>query len=55
MDNKYSFLMSVYYKEKPEFLFAAMQSIFNQTAKTDDFVLVCDFAIDYFDFPHIVF
>ena len=38
----YSVLMSVYFKEKPEFLAAAMQSIFDQTVKTDDFVLVCD-------------
>lgn len=38
----YSVLMSVYFKEKPEYLSAAMQSIFDQTAPTDDFVLVCD-------------
>lgn len=38
----YSVLMSVYFKEKPEFLSAAMQSIFQQTVVTDDFVLVCD-------------
>lgn len=41
-DMNYSVLMSVYNKEKPEFLSAAMQSIFNQTAKSDDFILVCD-------------
>lgn len=41
-DMNYSVLMSVYNKEKPEFLSAAMQSIFNQTVKTDDFILVCD-------------
>lgn len=41
-DMNYSVLMSVYDKEKPEFLSAAMQSIFNQTVKTDDFILVCD-------------
>lgn len=45
MENKkteYSVLMSVYYKEKPEFLRQSMISIFNQTVKTNDFVLVCD-------------
>ncbi len=39
---KYSVLMSVYYKEKAEFLRLAMDSIWNQTVPTDDFVLVCD-------------
>lgn len=38
----YSVLMSVYHKEKPLFLKSAMDSIWNQTVKTDDFVLVCD-------------
>lgn len=38
----YSVLMSVYIKEKPEYLATAMQSIFDQTVLTDDFVLVCD-------------
>lgn len=38
----YSVLMSVYYKEKPEFLRAAMDSMWNQTIPPDDFVLVCD-------------
>lgn len=38
----YSVLMSVYHKENPLFLKAAMDSIWNQTVKTDDFVLVCD-------------
>ena len=38
----YSVLMSVYFKEKPEYLSTAMQSVFDQTVKTDDFVLVCD-------------
>lgn len=42
MEMNYSVLMSVYFKEKPEFLSAAMQSIFDQTVATDDFVLVCD-------------
>lgn len=34
--------MSVYYKEKPEFLRQSIESILNQTIATDDFVLVCD-------------
>lgn len=38
----YSVLMSVYYKEKAEFLRESMESIYNQTIHTDDFVLVCD-------------
>lgn len=40
--HKYSVLMSVYHKEKAGFLRAAMESIWNQTVQTDDFVLVCD-------------
>lgn len=39
---RYSVLMSVYHKEKPEFLRQAMESIWQQTVPTDDFVLVCD-------------
>lgn len=42
MEDKYSVLMSVYYKEKPEFLRQSMESIYRQTIPTDDFVLVCD-------------
>ena len=38
----YSVLMSVYYKEKPDYLRQAMESIWQQTIQTDDFVLVCD-------------
>lgn len=38
----YSVLMSVYYKEKPEYLKEALQSMMNQTVRTNDFVLVCD-------------
>lgn len=41
MEN-YSVLMSVYYKEQPEYLRQSMQSVFEQTIPTDDFVLVCD-------------
>ncbi len=40
--SNYSVLMAVYNKEKPEFLYQSIQSIINQTVKTDDFVLVCD-------------
>lgn len=39
---KYSVLMSVYAKEKPEFLRESMMSMYEQTVLTDDFVLVCD-------------
>lgn len=42
IDNSYSVLMSVYVKEKAEYLRTAMDSIWNQTIPTDDFVLVCD-------------
>lgn len=38
----YSVLMSVYYKEKPEYLSQAIKSIQMQTFPTNDFVLVCD-------------
>lgn len=38
----YSVLMSVYYKEKPEYLKQAIESIQAQTLSTNDFVLVCD-------------
>ena len=42
VDNSYSVLMSVYHKEKAEYLKQAMDSIWSQTVSTDDFVLVCD-------------
>lgn len=42
MEQNYSVLMSVYYKEKPEYLKAAIESMLNQTIPTNDFVLVCD-------------
>jgi glycosyltransferase, family 2 len=38
----YSVLMSVYYKEKSEYLRTAMESMFSQTVPANDFVLVCD-------------
>ena len=39
---KYSVLMTVYAKEKPEYLKEAIDSIFNQTVKPSEFVLVED-------------
>ncbi len=39
---EYSVLMSVYYKEKPQYLKESMESIYCQTVRTNDFVLVCD-------------
>lgn len=41
-NRQYSVLMAVYYKERPEFLCQAMESIAKQTVPTNDFVLVCD-------------
>lgn len=38
----YSVLMSVYYKEKPEYLKQSIESMLNQTVPTNDFVIVCD-------------
>lgn len=34
--------MSVYYKEKPEYLRESIQSMLDQTVPTNDFVIVCD-------------
>lgn len=42
METKYSVLMSVYYKENPEFLKASIQSMINQTLKPDEIVIVKD-------------
>lgn len=39
---EYSVLMSVYHKEKPEYLKQAIERIQTQTISTNDFVLVCD-------------
>lgn len=39
---QYSVLMSVYAKENPDYLAAAMDSMFTQSIPTNDFVLVCD-------------
>lgn len=42
MVENYSVLMSVYIKEKPEYFKEAVDSILDQTVKTNDFVIVCD-------------
>lgn len=42
---KFSVLMSVYYKEKPEFFDRALESIYAQTIKADEWVIVKDGAI----------
>lgn len=42
MDNKFSVLMSLYIKEKPENLIECMESILNQTVKADEIVIVKD-------------
>lgn len=39
---KYSVLMSVYEKEKPEYLKQSIESMMAQTVVTDDFWVVCD-------------
>lgn len=39
---KYSFLMSVYYKEKPEYLKISIDSMLNQTVKPDEIIIVKD-------------
>lgn len=39
---KYSVLMSVYYKEKPEYFICSIESILNQTKKPDEIVIVKD-------------
>ena len=42
MKKKYSVLMSVYYKEKPQWLQYSIDSMLNQTVKPSEFVLVED-------------
>ena len=39
---EYTVLMSVYAKEEPVYLDTAIQSMLDQTVRTDDFVIVCD-------------
>ena len=38
----YSILMSVYWKEKAEYLKESIDSMLNQTVMSNDFVIVCD-------------
>jgi len=38
----YSVLMSVYHREKPEYLRQSIESMLAQTVATNDFVIVCD-------------
>lgn len=38
----YSILLSVYYKDKPEYLALSIESMLNQTVKSNDFVIVKD-------------
>lgn len=40
--SKYTVLMSVYYKEKPEYLSLSIESMLNQTVKPDEFIIVKD-------------
>lgn len=42
MGKYYSVLMAVYYKDNVDFFKYAVDSMLNQTIKTNDFVLVCD-------------
>ena len=42
MNKAYSVLMSVYQRERPEFLRAAITSILNQTLQAKEIILVCD-------------
>ena len=41
-ENGYSVLMSVYWKEKPEYFRESINSMLSQTLSCSDFVLVCD-------------
>lgn len=42
MEEKYSVLMSVYYKENQDYLKVSIESMLNQTIKPDEFVIVED-------------
>ncbi|MFR5731884.1 MAG: glycosyltransferase [Clostridium sp.] len=42
MDKRYSVLMSVYKKERPEYLHAALKSMTGQSWRPSEIVLVCD-------------
>ena len=43
---KYSVLMSLYDKENPEYLSPSLDSMFNQTVKPDEVILVLDGPIN---------
>ena len=42
MMEKYSFLMSVYYKEKPQYLKLSIESMLSQTIKPDEIIIIED-------------
>ena len=44
----YSVLMSVYYKENPQYLKQAIDSMLNQTLKPEQFVIVEDGKLNNF-------
>ena len=41
-NSKYTVLMSVYYKEKPDYLSLSIESMLNQTIKPDEFIIIKD-------------
>ena len=41
MEN-YSILMTIYVKDNPNFIKESIDSLLNQTHKSNDFVIVCD-------------
>ena len=41
-NSKYTVLMSVYYKEKPDYLSLSIESMLNQTVKPDEFIIIKD-------------
>lgn len=49
----YSVLMSVYAKEQPQFLISAIESVLNQTASADEFIIVCDGPLTQ-DLDHVL-
>lgn len=42
MSTSFSVLLSLYYKEQPDYLYTSLESIFNQSLKPDEVVLVLD-------------
>lgn len=41
-NSKYTVLMSVYYKEKPDYLSLSIETMLNQTVKPDEFIIIKD-------------